>query len=80
MQIPVVRALSQNYSLGQLREVESCLIDESPLPFQVEGEDAGEQLTHVLGAIWILEQVEQGMSFNEALRAFTHRVRNSIQS
>jgi hypothetical protein len=80
MQIPVVRRLVQAFTLDQLRQAERCLLDELPLPIEVSGEDEGEQLTHILGAIWILEQIEQGMTINEALRAFTLRVRNSIQS
>ena len=79
MQIPVVRGLSQTYTLDQLRLAESCLLEDQPLSINVAGEDEGEQLTHILGAIWILEQMEQGIAFNEALRAFTLRVRSSIQ-
>lgn len=80
MQIPVVRSLSQNRTLEELRSAENALIEEQPLPFEVGGEDEGEQLSHILGAIWIQEQVAQGTAFNDALRAFTQRVRNSIQS
>ena len=79
MQIPVVRSLCQNRALQDLRAAESLLMEGEPLPFEVGGEDEGEQLSHILGAIWILEQVEQGTAFNDALRAFTQRVRNSIQ-
>ena len=49
------------------------------LKLGVVGSDEGEQLTHVLAAIFILEQIEQkDLSFTEALRAYTQKVRSSI--
>jgi hypothetical protein len=50
-----------------------------PLPFEVGGDDEGEQLTHILGAIDILERVEnEKIDLKTATRAFFERVRNSI--
>jgi len=78
MQLPAVRALAQNHSLEELRSAEQALIEERPLAFEVGGGDEGEQLTHILGAIWIREQMLTDMSFNDALRLFAQRVRDSI--
>jgi hypothetical protein len=78
MQLPAVRKLTQAHGLETLKATEQALYDGTPLPIDVEGVDEGEQLTHVLGAIWVLEQVAQGADPNEALRAFAGRVRNSI--
>ncbi|MBX3102169.1 MAG: hypothetical protein KF690_06655 [Bacteroidetes bacterium] len=78
MQLPVVRKLVQNHSLDALKATEEALYEGQPLSITVEGTDEGEQLTHVLGAIWVLEQVADGADAGEALRAFATRVRNSI--
>ena len=49
------------------------------LGVEVAGSDEGEQLTHVLAALFILEQIEQkNLSFTDALRAYTEKVRSSI--
>jgi hypothetical protein len=45
----------------------------------IEGKDEGEQLTHVLAAIQILEDVrDNSIDVRTALRNYTQRVRNSI--
>lgn len=77
MQLPAVRKLL-TYSHEELKAAETALMDGKPLPMEVEGHDEGEQLTHLLGAIWIKEQVAGGMDEKEALRAFASRVRDSI--
>ncbi len=46
---------------------------------KIEGKDEGEQLTHVLAAIFILEHMaENGVDLKTALREYTLKVRNSI--
>ena len=45
----------------------------------IAGEDEGEQLTHVLAAIYIKEHMEEhGSDLKTALREYTLKVRNSI--
>jgi|AACY02.2.fsa_nt_gi hypothetical protein len=79
MKIPAVRKLLGTYSLEELQEAETQLIEEQPLAIEVEGDDEGEQLTHILGAIWCKQQVAEGScSESEALRNFAQRVRKSI--
>jgi hypothetical protein len=54
-------------------------LDEKPLNIKVEGEDEGEQLTHILGAIDVLDRVQlDNKDKSTALREFFQRVRNSI--
>ncbi|GCD79069.1 DUF6952 family protein [Schleiferia thermophila] len=77
MKIPAIKKLL-SFDLDQLIQAEKDLYDEKQTQIQIEGEDEGEQLTHVLAAIWIKEQIANGMTENEALRAYTQRVRNSI--
>lgn len=78
MKIPVIKKVAEQYSLVELKQAEADLYEERPLTIEVEGDDEGEQLTHVLAAIDIKENMEKGMDFKEALRAYTQRVRNSI--
>ncbi len=79
MKISAIRKLVQNADLPSLKAAEDDLMEEKPLQIEVEGADEGEQLTHILAAIWVLEEVEKkGVTEKEALRAYTSRVRESI--
>lgn len=78
MQIPVIKKLVEAYSLAQLQEAEAAMMEEQKPAIDVEGKDEGECLTHVLASIYIKEKMEQGTAFNQALRDFSQRVRNSI--
>ena len=78
MQIPVIKKLVEAYSLVQLQSAEAAMMEEQKPAIEVEGKDEGECLTHVLASIYIKEKMEQGTAFNQALRDFSQRVRNSI--
>ncbi len=79
MKLPVIRHLAETFSIDQLREAEDCLLNEKNPAIAIEGDDEGEMLTHVLGAIDILEDMQKsGSDFRTALRNYTQRVRNSI--
>jgi hypothetical protein len=79
MKFPIIKALAETKTLAELKQAEELLCNEMPLPFEVGGTDEGEQLTHILGAIDILERVEKGnIDLKTATRAFLERVRNSI--
>ncbi len=78
MQIPIIKKLVEAYSLVQLQSAEEAMLEEQKPSIEVEGKDEGECLTHVLAAIYIKEKMEQGVAFNQALRDFSQRVRNSI--
>jgi len=78
MQIPVIKKLVEQYSLVQLQSAEAAMMEEQKPAIEVEGKDEGECLTHVLASIYIKEKMEQGTAFNQALRDFSQRVRNSI--
>jgi len=65
--------------MDRLIEAEKALINEIPLPIKVEGEDEGEQLTHILAAIWIMGKMDDAnMDFHGALREYTKMVRESL--
>ncbi len=73
-----IRHLAEKYSLEALKAAEERLLADETLPFEVGGADIGEKLTHILGAIYVLEEVNKGIEPNVALRTFIERVRNSI--
>jgi len=79
MKIPAIKKAVETHSLNDLKAAENALYEELEMPIEVEGDDEGEKLTHVLAAIHIKEDMlHKGMDFKDALRAYTHRVRNSI--
>ncbi|MES2560443.1 MAG: hypothetical protein V4590_11915 [Bacteroidota bacterium] len=79
MKIAAIKKLVEQYKLAELKLAEQQLENSEPLTIEVEGDDEGEQFTHILGAIDILTRVEtEQKEVNVALREFTQRVRNSI--
>ena len=79
MKIPVIKKLVENVSLNELKAAEEALLEELQPDIEIEGEDEGEQLTHVFAAIFILEKMETNdVDFKTALREYTQKVRTSI--
>jgi len=79
MQIPVIKKIADQYSIEELKKEEERLMEETPLEIDVDGEDEGEQLTHILAAIWVKEEMEkEGINVGKAVRNYTVKVRNSI--
>jgi hypothetical protein len=79
MKIPAIKKLVETQTIEDLRHAEELLLEEQTPAFEVEGEDEGEKLTHVFGAIWILNHMQDhGTDFKTALREFTQKVRVSI--
>jgi hypothetical protein len=79
MQIPVIKKIADQYSIEELKKAEESLMEETPLEIDVDGEDEGEQLTHILAAIWVKEEMEkEGINVGKAVRNYTVKVRNSI--
>ncbi len=79
MKLPAIKQLIETYTLEELQEAEQNMLDEMPIAITVIGDDEGEQLTHILGAIDVLERVRiENKDKSTALREFFQRVRNSI--
>ncbi|MFD2246793.1 DUF6952 family protein [Pontibacter ruber] len=79
MKIPAIKKLVETQTLDALMAAEAAIVDEQPLAIEVEGDDEGEQLTHVLAAVWILNHMQDsGADFKTALREYTKKVRVSI--
>ena len=79
MKIPEIKKLVLNYSLDLLDEAEISIINEETPKIEIGGEDDGEQLTHIIAAKFIIEDMQNtGSDFKTALRKYTEKVRNSI--
>jgi hypothetical protein len=78
MRIPAIKELVSKYSLEELQAAEEALLEEQKPAIDLGPDEAGDQLTHVIGAISILKEVADGVDSKVALRNFTQRVRNSI--
>ena len=79
MKIPAIKKLVESYKVTQLKEAEEALYEEQNLAIEVGGEDEGEQLTHIIAAIWIIQKMEsENLDFKKALREYTQKVRESI--
>jgi hypothetical protein len=80
MQIKAIKNLLDKYSLEELQSKENALLEGEELSFDdVEGVDDGEQLTHLTGAIWCIEEsTKKGTKPQAEVRNFVSRVRNSI--
>lgn len=79
MKMPVIKKLVETADAETLAKAEDALIEGEALPIEVEGEDEGEQLTHIIAARWILDEMKKsGADFRTAMRAYTQKVRDSI--
>ena len=64
MKIPVIKTLVDTYTKEELELAEEALINEMPTSIKIEGDDEGEQLTHVLAALWITNEMQiSGLDF-----------------
>ncbi len=79
MNIQVIKKIVESYSIEQLKMAEENLLDEKPLGIEIEGKDEGEQLTHILAAVFCLEEMQKpDININQAIRLYSQRVRGSI--
>lgn len=79
MNINVIKSIVEKYSIEDLKKAEDCLLNEQTLDIEIEGTDEGEQLTHILAAIYIKQiMLEENVNVMQAVRLYTQRVRNSI--
>lgn len=79
MKIPEIKRLVENSTIEQLMAAEESLVNEESLDIEVNGDDEGEQLTHVFAAIYILNKMQDdNVDFKTALRDYTSKVRESI--
>jgi hypothetical protein len=78
MKLAEIKKLVENQTIEVLQLAEAQLIEGEVLSIAVGGADEGEQLTHIMAAIEVLKDMQDGTEMQEALRAYTRRVRDSI--
>lgn len=79
MKLPVIKHLAETYTIDQLKAAEEALLNEQKPAIDIEGADEGEQLTHVIAAISIVEDMAKNkVDIVKAMRNYTQRVRKSI--
>lgn len=79
MKLDEIKRLVTHCSQEELRAAEQALMDGNTPVIEVHGADEGEQLTHILSAIWVHEQMEEkNLNISMAMRELTRKVRDSI--
>ncbi|MFT5723383.1 MAG: hypothetical protein ACI9JN_000493 [Bacteroidia bacterium] len=79
MHIPTIKKLIEAVDLAGLKAAEEAILEEQIPKVEIPGADEGEQLTHVIAAIWIKEDMEaNGTKLMDSLREYTKKVRKSI--
>ena len=79
MKIPAIKKLIENHQVAELLNAETQLMNGEVPSIEIEGNDEGEQLTHIIAAIWIMEEMKnKDIDFKDSLRAYTKKVRESI--
>jgi len=79
MKLPVIRSLAEKHSIEELKRAEEAILNEQQPEIEVAGDDEGEQLTHVISAMAIKEDMAiNGVELRVALRNYAERVRKSI--
>jgi hypothetical protein len=79
MNIAMIKGLVESATLEQLHQAEAALLEEQQPAIDVPGADEGEQLTHVLAAIYVYERIAtDGVDAMTAIREYAKRVRASI--
>jgi hypothetical protein len=79
MHIPTIKKIVEQYSIEELQAAEAAILEEQAPAIDIPGEDEGEQLTHAIAAIWILNDMqENNRDAKSSLREYTKKVRKSI--
>jgi hypothetical protein len=79
MKLPSIKKLVESYSIPQLQAAEEAILEEKQPEIEIEGSDEGEKLTHIMAAVFIIQEMQsKGLEYNAALRAYSSRVRTSI--
>jgi hypothetical protein len=79
MKAAAIKHLAGTQPLSRLRAAEQALLAGRPTSFFIDGDTPGEQLTHVLAAIFALRYMAaHGVGWPAAQRAFFCKVREAI--
>ena len=69
MKAAVVKTLAERHDAAALEAAAEAIAEEGACPLEVEGDDLGEQLTHLMLAARIRRRVEAGEDPKAAFRA-----------
>ncbi|MBI2793387.1 MAG: hypothetical protein HYX66_01900 [Ignavibacteria bacterium] len=79
MKTTAIRQLVESFEESSLLRAEADLLEGKHPSIPVPGDDEGEQLTHVIGALWVTNYISNtGMGFQDALIEYARKVRSSI--
>lgn len=79
MNIASIRTVVESFSREQLERAEAQLLEEQQPEISIPGADEGEQLTHVIAALWVIaHKAENNSDTMTAIREYTKKVRGSI--
>ena len=79
MKPSAIKKLVEEVDITALKKAEEAMLEEVEPVIEIEGEDEGEKLTHVLASIWILEDMDKNQTdFRTSLRNYMGKVRKSI--
>jgi hypothetical protein len=79
MQLPVIKQLVENHSVVELHAAEESIMGGNPLAIEVGGVNKGEQRTHVLAALYIIEKMSKGsVDYRTAQREYVKSVRDIL--
>jgi hypothetical protein len=78
MNIAAIRHLVEAHNDHELQQAEAALLEGDVPAIAIQGEDEGEQLTHVLAALWVIQHMKAtGDDLMTSIRAYAQRVRSS---
>ena len=78
MKISAIKNAVEKFELADLEKAEEALMNEQQPEIDVDGEDEGEILTHIIAAKEIKKEIAGGVDTKQAIRNYTQRVRKSI--
>lgn len=79
MDADAIRMLVENFTINQLVEAEQAIVSGLEPTIDVAGNDAGEKLTNLLAATYVLEKMKaENIDLAPALRQYHYQVRESI--
>ncbi|MES2618177.1 MAG: hypothetical protein V4613_09870 [Bacteroidota bacterium] len=79
MNVNSIKLLVEHATIEELKKAEADLMEGDALAIAVEGKDEGEQLTHILAAIYCKETMaSENIPLMQAIRLYSQRVRGSI--
>lgn len=78
MIVSEIRRLAEKHSLEELQSAADEFEKSRQNLLQVKGKDDGEIMSNYLAAAFVREQMNQGLSLNEAVRQYSARVRSIL--